>query len=44
MSYTESQANCAQVLDDVVDNGEETIITRASQNQSSLSRSQSMSP
>ncbi|MCI7305712.1 MULTISPECIES: type II toxin-antitoxin system Phd/YefM family antitoxin [Trueperella] len=29
MSYTESRANYAQVLDDVVDNREEMIITRA---------------
>ncbi|MCS6712631.1 type II toxin-antitoxin system prevent-host-death family antitoxin [Brachybacterium sp. EF45031] len=29
MSYTESRANYAQVLDDVVNNREETIITRA---------------
>lgn len=29
LSYTESRANYAQVLDDVVDNREETIITRA---------------
>ena len=28
MSYTESRANFAKVLDDVVDNCEETIITR----------------
>lgn len=28
MSYTESRANYAKVLDDVVDNCEETIITR----------------
>ena len=28
-SYTESRANYAQVLDDVVDNREEAIITRA---------------
>lgn len=29
MSYTQSRANYAQVLDDVVNNREETIITRA---------------
>lgn len=29
LSYTESRANYAQVLDDVVNNREETIITRA---------------
>ena len=29
MSYTESRANYAQVLDDVINNREETIITRA---------------
>lgn len=29
MSYTESRANYAKVLDDVVNNREETIITRA---------------
>ncbi|MCL6423579.1 type II toxin-antitoxin system prevent-host-death family antitoxin [Brachybacterium sp. JHP9] len=29
LSYTESRANYAQVLDDVVDNREEAIITRA---------------
>lgn len=29
MSYTESRANYAQMLDDVVNNREETIITRA---------------
>ncbi|WP_282940902.1 type II toxin-antitoxin system Phd/YefM family antitoxin [Corynebacterium auriscanis] len=29
ISYTESRANYAQVLDDVVNNREETIITRA---------------
>nr|WP_120492081.1 type II toxin-antitoxin system prevent-host-death family antitoxin [Corynebacterium lactis] len=29
MSYTESRANYAQVLDDVVNDREETIITRA---------------
>lgn len=28
LSYTESRANYAQVLDDVVNNREETIITR----------------
>ena len=29
LSYTESRANYAQVLDEVVNNREETIITRA---------------
>lgn len=29
LSYTESRANYAQVLDDVINNREETIITRA---------------
>ncbi|MDU0478925.1 type II toxin-antitoxin system prevent-host-death family antitoxin [Staphylococcus chromogenes] len=29
MSYTESRANYAQVLDDVINDREETIITRA---------------
>ncbi|KGM18350.1 MULTISPECIES: type II toxin-antitoxin system Phd/YefM family antitoxin [Corynebacterium] len=29
ISYTESRANYAQVLDDVVNNREETIVTRA---------------